>query len=41
LCVCFLICVFVMFMAAWHSVLMYNLRLTTWKERKLFSSIIK
>lgn len=35
------LCISLMFIAAWHSVIAYNLRLTTWKDRRLFGSIIK
>ncbi len=35
------LCISFMFIAAWHSVIAYNLRLTTWKDRRLFCSIIK
>ena len=35
------LCISLMFIAAWHSVIAYNLHLTTWKDRRLFGSIIK
>ncbi|MCL0031859.1 glycosyltransferase [Dehalococcoidia bacterium] len=35
------LCISLMFIAAWHSVIAYNLRLTTWKDRRLFGGIIK
>ena len=35
------LCISLMFIAAWHSVIAYNLRITTWKDRRLFGGIIK
>ena len=35
------LCICLMFIAAWHSVIAYNLRITTWKDRRLFGGIIK
>ena len=34
-------CICLMFIAAWQSVIAYNLRITTWKDRRLFGGIIK